>query len=378
MEDGLTVTEETFKEAAQEQKELFYNQVEELKRSNAALRAENDMFERFIGRIVAPAGGGGLGAAGAFEQEAVGHETMWISRSNISNLLHQLTLEQKLFVAQKEVTETKQDQEKLKQTYEQIQDNYKISMKVAEIRLAEIKKAKSEFERRLLKPISYGGLKMKESEKVLQFIGDKSKFTHLEKLNMKNQELKAHEKKLQQQLLQKKETGKAEYEEFFQEHSEQRVEKNLDELQVNNLKIQRVLSSHKEKLETVTLESAQLSHDINNRKLMLEKMEKEIQYAEMERLKAEALNQHLRRQMRDYQAPNITDYMHIKDKHKKLQQRIHTWERKIAVAQMVWKMHDKAGKQQITVTPAYSAEAGVRPARHPVPVKLPYIREHST
>lgn len=50
------------------------------------------------------------------------------SRSYISDRLQQLTLEQKLYVAQREVTETQQDQEKLKQRYERIQDNYKVSL----------------------------------------------------------------------------------------------------------------------------------------------------------------------------------------------------------------------------------------------------------
>lgn len=53
-----------------------------------------------------------------------------------------------------------------------------------------------------------------------------------------------------------------------------------------------------------------------------------------ERLKAEALKQHLRRQMTDYQAPDIAEYMHVKDRHKKLQQSIHTWERKVGIAQV--------------------------------------------
>ncbi|XP_068595940.1 cilia- and flagella-associated protein 263-like [Brachionichthys hirsutus] len=372
MENELTVTEGKIKEGGAEQKELFCKQVEELKHYNAALLAENDMFERFIGRILSQAGRDGLEAAGAFELEGGGHE-------RISNHPHQLTLEQKLFVAKREVAETKQDQEKLRQRYEKIQDDYKISLKVAEMHLAEIKKAKSEFERRLLKPMRDGRLKM-APEKVIQSIEDKSKFSQMENLKLKNQELKTHEKKLQQQLLQKKETRKAEYEEFFQEYSGQGIEKNLDELQDNNLKMQRVLRSHKvclcpqEKLETVTLETAQLSRDISSRKLMLAKMEKEIQHAEMERLNAEALNQHLRRQMADYQAPNISDYMHVKDKCKKLQQSIHTWERKVAIAQMVWKTHSKGNRKQQAAS--YRAEAGVRPACRGV--KLPYITEHST
>lgn len=43
------------------------------------------------------------------------------------------------------------------------------------MRLAEIRKAKKEFERRLLKPMKDNRLEMKEPEKVLQYIKDKSK-----------------------------------------------------------------------------------------------------------------------------------------------------------------------------------------------------------
>lgn len=48
-------------------------------------------------------------------------------RSNISDRVHELTLEQKLYVVQREVTETQQDREKLKQKYQRIQDNYKVT-----------------------------------------------------------------------------------------------------------------------------------------------------------------------------------------------------------------------------------------------------------
>lgn len=50
-----------------------------------------------------------------------------ISRSLISDGLQELTLEQKLYVAQREVAETKQDQTRVQQKYEKIQDDYKVS-----------------------------------------------------------------------------------------------------------------------------------------------------------------------------------------------------------------------------------------------------------
>lgn len=55
------------------------------------------------------------------------HKTKWEPESDISDPLHHLTLEQKLYVSQKEVTETQQDLEKLRQTYEKINDDYKVT-----------------------------------------------------------------------------------------------------------------------------------------------------------------------------------------------------------------------------------------------------------
>uniref|UniRef100_A0A7N8YME5 Cilia- and flagella-associated protein 263 n=1 Tax=Mastacembelus armatus TaxID=205130 RepID=A0A7N8YME5_9TELE len=232
------------------------------------------MFERFIGR------------QRPRDLVSQGHGRRRRSRSYIPDRLLQLTLEQKLYVAQTEVTETQQDQEKLKQRYESIQDNYKASLKEAELRLTEIRKARKEFERRLLKSTKDNRLQMKEPEKVLQYIIDKLKV-------------------------------KLETDDIFSV----------------------ILSSlsyvcKQEKLQNITWESTELSNDITNRKQMLMKIEEEIQHAEEDRLKAEALNQHLCHQMANFQAPDIIDYIRVKERHKKLLQSIHTWERKVGIAEV--------------------------------------------
>ncbi|XP_063754101.1 coiled-coil domain-containing protein 113 isoform X3 [Eleginops maclovinus] len=341
------------------------------------------MLERFISRLdpqdlVSHAGRDDSGAAGVSQPEGGGRGRRLRSESDISDRFQQLTLEQKLYVAQREVAETREDQEKLKQKYDRIQDNYKASLEEAELRLADIKKAKNDFECRMVQPMKDKRLEMMEPNKLLRYIEDKSKVTQLEKWTRKNHALKVHEKKLQQQLQQKKEMGKAEYE-IFQEYSEQRIDKNLDELQVSNLKVQRYLRSHKEKLQSVTRESSELSDDITKRKQLLAKLEEEIGHAEEERLKAEALNLHLRRQMTDYQAPGIPEYMQVKGKYKKLQQSIRTLKRRIGIAEMALKTRSEVRSPQRASLPAvYRAEAGARPAEQHIPVKLPYIAEHST
>ncbi|XP_029378194.1 cilia- and flagella-associated protein 263 isoform X2 [Echeneis naucrates] len=353
------------------QKQQLDEQVEELKCDLAALLRENDMFERFISRLdpqdlVSRADGESLGAS---QPAAGGRGQRWRFPSHISDRPQQLTLEQKLYVAQREVAETQQDHEKLKQRYRKIHDNYKASLQEAELRLEEVRKAKKEFERKMLKPLKDSRLEMKEPGKV----------TQMEKLNLKIQALKVQEKKLQQRFQQKREIRKVEYEAIFPEYNELRIDQSLQELQDNSLKVQRILSSHKEKLQNVTWESTELSKDLTKRKQLLAKIEEEIQKAEKERLKAEALNQHLRHQMSDYHAPDITEYMHIKDKHKKLQHSVHIWGRKVGIAEMALKTKAKSwSKQRVTLTPANSTVAGSTSEEHQIPVKLPPIAEHNT
>nr|XP_040018850.1 coiled-coil domain-containing protein 113-like isoform X2 [Gasterosteus aculeatus aculeatus] len=361
MEDELSLTEE--QEVAQEQKELHHDQVEALKCSNAALLAEIDMLERFIGRIdpqdlVSTAGGDGLGPAGA------------------SNLEGGLTSEQKLYVAQREVTEARADLEKARQRCERVQDHYKASLEEAEWHLADIRKAKKKFESKALKPLQDKRLEVKEPEKVLQYIKDKSKVAQIEKFHLKNRTLQAYKKKLQQQLQQKKETGKAEYEDLFQEYCEQRIDKSLEELAVNHSKVLRVLGSHKEKLQSVTAEAAQLSDDITNRKQLLVKIEEKLQQAEEERSKAEALNKHLRRQMTDYRAPDVTQYMDVKDRHTKLRRSIHMLERRSGITEQL----ALKGRSTLrtTLTPAGRAGAGNTSGGQPISLKLPHIAAKNT
>ncbi|XP_041852623.1 coiled-coil domain-containing protein 113 isoform X3 [Melanotaenia boesemani] len=327
MENELSLMEEKDK-ITEEQKELIFNRVEELKYTNAALLAETDMLERFIGHLDPQdleAGGDGVWPAGGSQPDGGA------------------------------------------------------SMKEAELRVAETRKAKNEFERRFLRFIKDNKQDMKEPEKMLQYVEDKFKVTQLEKFNLKNQTLRAQEKKLLQQIKQKKEMGKAEYEVFFQEYSEPINNQNLDELQMNSIKVQQMLRSHKEKLQAVALELMDLTTEITNRNQMLDKLEEEIQHAEKGRLKAETLNQHLRKQLADYEAPDIIEYVQAKDKHKRLQQSIHTWERKVGIAEMALKTHTREwSKYRATLTPASSGMSGTRSGEHQIPVKLPNIAKHNS
>ncbi|XP_053283969.1 coiled-coil domain-containing protein 113 [Pleuronectes platessa] len=353
--------EETEKQEEEEQ--VLSIRIQELRSSNEALLTENEMFESFIGRLNPldlECQSGGEGTEGSVASLMEGGGRRRRSRSSTSDRPLQLTLEQKLFIAQCEIKATQQDREDLKRRSELVQDNYKASMEVSEMCLAEIRKAKKKFECRILKPMKDTSLEVKDPEKVLQCLRDKSKDNQLEKLHLKIQALKLEEKKLQQKLQLSKEMGKAEFKkEIIQEKTEQREDKNPDELKVKSLTVQRILSSHKEKLQSATMELKELNHEISNREQMLVRLDADIQHAEEKRSSAEALSQHLRCQMADYQAPDVPEYMQVKAKHKKLQQSIHTWERKVMIAEMALKTQTKArAKQRGALTPADSAAAG--------------------
>ncbi|XP_054893660.1 coiled-coil domain-containing protein 113 [Poeciliopsis prolifica] len=369
-------------------KELLHNQVKELRTCNMALLAENDMFEHFIGRLdprdlESKAGGEGLQSTQSSNVDGGGAGRRQSPQYNLSEPLQLLTLGQKLYVAQREATETQADQEQLKANYERILNNYKSFIKEADLRSTEIKKAKKDFERRFLKSMKGSFLEVKEPEKVLQHIEDKSKVSQLEKYHQKNQALRVQVMKLLQQLQQKKETRGAEFEVeeeiFFQEYDEPRLDKGLNELKHKSSKVQRLLSSHKEKLQSLTLESTDLSNEITRRKELLAKLQDEIKRAKKESLKAEGLNQFLCKELTDHHVPDITEYLFAKEKHKKLQQSIHRWERKVGIAEMALKSHSRERRRQrSTLTPSNSAEAGNRYGNPQISVKLPYIAEDST
>ncbi|XP_061826109.1 cilia- and flagella-associated protein 263 isoform X2 [Nerophis lumbriciformis] len=338
--------------------ELVDARVQQLRCSNAALLAENEMFERFITRMNPQ-------ELLLTEYESLGVEKTteskdqeWRRRSqcNLPDGLLQLTLEQKLCVAQREVAEVIKDKEKHRETFERTKDNYKASLKEIELQRADIHRSKNELEDAMMKISN-----LREPEMVLQYIRSKQA-TQCETLKLKIQALKRQEKKLQQQLQEKRDMGKAGLGDIFMEYSEPIIDVNIGELRIKLLQAQRVLNSHQEALHGVTQESVELSSDITRRKKMLQKIEQEILRAEEERLKAEGVNKQLRRQMSEYQAPDVSQYMHIKDEHKKLQQSVHAWQRKVGVAEMTSKT--KSWKQP-RGTAVDSTDVGT--------VKLPHI-----
>ncbi|CAL9697379.1 unnamed protein product [Knipowitschia caucasica] len=379
MEEEVSLIETGAKEETEDAQKNLHSRVEELIRLNAALSAENDMYEQFISRLDPQE------LISAQERKSNSGGRRWRSKSQPEQ---QLSLQQKCYVAQSELMETEREQERSRQKYERIHDSFKDSMKEAEMRLEDIRKEKVDVERRLLKPLRENRLDIHDPEKVLRFIKDKSKINQMEKCSLKTQSLRVQEKKLQQQLRQRTDLGKADHEEFHQHLNEDHSDMDLDEVRADSIKAQHALSSYKEKLQSATSELSNLLKEIKGKEIKAARLEARLQKAEEERLKEQILNGHLERQISEYEAPGTTEYMLMKEKHRKLQQTILTWERRAGVAEMALKFSQSWPRHSATFTPVNSAETRAetravnsaetraRTGERNFSLKLPNIAEH--
>lgn len=309
---------------------LQAHQVEELRCSNAALLAENEMFEQFIAHNEKQ------DQKFSVDSHRQDRLRKGFSIRSILSRSRELTIEQKLYVSQAVIKEVRKDLEKLRETNTNTCDGYESAMEEAKVCLEEIRKAKSDFEQRLVRRMNEKRLEMKEPEKLFLYIIDKSKATKIEILSIKNSVLKGLKNKLKHDFQQKKENLKIYYEKsiLFQGWGKQIREKPLEELLGDYVKTQHVVTVYKEKQKAVTAEHTKVCQMSKKRAEFLAKTEIDIQQVEKGRSKAENLNRRLCSQMEDYEVPDIKEYLEARRKYKQLQKDLHTWERKVRIAQM--------------------------------------------
>lgn len=324
-------------------------QVEALRGFNEALLAENEMFEQFIFR--SDQQNQKVSADPQRDEELKAGANARSARP--------LSIEQKIYVSQTAIKEAQKDLEKLRETNLKTCDHYESSMDEADLCLAEIRKAKNEFEQKLLRRTKEKRLEMKEPEKLLLYLKDKSKTMKIEMLIIKNSVLKGLKNKLKHEFQQKKENLKIYYEKsvLFQGWGEQKRENPLEELLSDYVKTQHIITVHKEKQKSVTAEHTKVCQRIKKREEFLAKTENDIQQAEKGRLKAENLNRRLRTQMDNYEVPDVKDYLEARRKYKRLQRDICTWERKVRICEMTFKAKAKRS-QKATVTEESSSSWG--------------------
>ncbi|XP_056137449.1 coiled-coil domain-containing protein 113 isoform X2 [Lampris incognitus] len=315
------------------------------------------MFERFISRLdlqdMEPqTTGKGLGRMGSTQVKVV------------------LNLKQKCYLVEREVEDTREDLEKFKHSSAQIQEKYKAILEEADIRRAEMKKAKCEFEHDIIEPLRDRNWAMVASEKVLHYTVDKmkAKDTKVERLSLKNQGLKEHARKLQLQLKQRKDMeetlNEVEYQQLKvkNDQCQEQIDRCYNELlQLKQLagNAQQVLNSYKKRLTDLTCETKQLNSDTDKMEETLVKIEDETKQVEEEHSTAEDLHQKLCSQLAEYHICDVLEYVKTKEKHKKLQCSFKALARKVEIAEMDLKTHNKAkNKRGTSDSAANNTEAG--------------------
>ncbi|XP_026549196.1 coiled-coil domain-containing protein 113-like, partial [Notechis scutatus] len=115
-----------------------------------------------------------------------------------------LTVEQKCDLVQRDLDETKEELQLMKENSERSLQNYLAILEEADIRLVEIKRAMIEFDKDIVKTITKKKGSVIASDKVLRYMEDRirSRDVMKEKIHLKNDSLKVQKQKMQMQLKQ--------------------------------------------------------------------------------------------------------------------------------------------------------------------------------
>ncbi|NXS43155.1 CC113 protein, partial [Balaeniceps rex] len=253
-----------------------------------------------------------------------------------------LTVEQKCELAERELTEMKDEIQRMNEDSEQTLQNLAEPREEADVWWTDVKKAISDFEKDIINTISSEKGSIIASEKLLRYMEEKNRQRDLlrEKLCLKNYLLKGYKKKLQQQLRQKEQMGETFREVCLQQlhvrnaqYQEKIDEKNQEllQLKLTSGKTVQVLNFYRRKLQDAMETSTSLMKDTSQTKELLEKIEREAALVEEQRAKAESVNRKLWKQLSDYSIPPVLSYVQKKMAVADLENSLKAWERKLAV-----------------------------------------------
>ncbi|KAM9301685.1 cilia- and flagella-associated protein 263 [Gastrophryne carolinensis] len=344
--------------------ELSTGQLRELTESISdalgTLKTETEIFEKFCQRLdpkdLTPAATSDPGAP-AMDFIQMRSRRRSKSRSTISDRLLSLSVEQKMELVQRELDESREEAQRDDEGAERILHSVKAAMEEAEIRSAEIKKAKYEFERdvgKAAKSIAKGG--GATPEKILRYLEEKtrSRDSLVDKLRLKNAALRIQKKKLRLQLKQKEELGEVLTEVDFQQlkiENAQFLEKidqrnqELLQLKLSAGETLQVLNSYKKKLHSAVMESSNLAKELAIRSDMLQRINHETRQVEQEREKAEQQNRKLRKELGDFRVPAVLQYVQKKVEQEELERSVRAWQRKVEIAELSLKTQRRSWEQ---------------------------------
>ncbi|KAM9289542.1 cilia- and flagella-associated protein 263 [Morus bassanus] len=330
----------------------------EARDANALLQTEVEMFEKWYHKME-PCGPSLQLLSETHDAPPELTQTRGRYKSKLQGAMDHfvgLTMEQKCELAERELTEMKDEIQRMKEDSEQTLQNLEAVIEEADIWWADVKKAISDFEKDIISTISSKKGSIIASEKLLRYMEEKNRQRDLlrEKLRVENYLLKRYKKKLQQQLRQKEQMGETHCEVRLQQlqirnaQYQEKIDEKIQELlqlKLTSGKTIQVLNFYRRKLQDAMETSMSLMKDISQRKELLEKIEREAALVEKQRAEAESMNRQLRKQLSDYSVPPVLSYVQKKMAVTDLENRLKAWERKVAVAEMSLQSYCRAWNQ---------------------------------
>uniref|UniRef100_A0A8C3YL23 Cilia- and flagella-associated protein 263 n=1 Tax=Catagonus wagneri TaxID=51154 RepID=A0A8C3YL23_9CETA len=229
----------------------------------------------------------------------------------------------------------------------------------AEIRWIEVQTEVHEFKKDILKTVSKKKGSILATQKMMKYIEDmnRRRDNMKDKLRLKNVSLKVQRKKMLLQLRQKEEVGEALHEVDFQQLKIENAQflemiesknQELIQLKLASGNTLQILNAYKSRLQRAMEMSVHLDKEFLLRKELLKKIEKETLQAEEDRAKAMTVNKQLRKQLAEFQVPQVMLYIQEKIRIGDLEKTIRMWERKVEIAEMSLKGYRKAWNKMKT------------------------------
>lgn len=331
--------------------ELSHEVVEEVKRRNDMLELENSLFESYLRRAAER-------NPGAFTGD---DDVQSAAAARKQGVMKKATLEwhQKNEVGVHEMDDIREDIEKLRAEHEALIDALRAQMEETDIRISEIKKDAYEFKRDVVIGAENARTGKTVAEKVVRHMDEKirAKGSMIEKLRLKNAQLKAQVAKLESQLQQKEDMGEVLHAIDFDQlkiENQQYLEKIEDRnnellrLKLTTGNTIQVLNEIKHKLGVLNEESVFLKSETAHRREALAKINEEIKRVEAERERALRAERKAKREVPMHETskmPQVLEYVQQKSEEFELQKQIAAITKKIDLAQMALKTEMRRSRQ---------------------------------
>jgi len=337
---------------------------------NELLAKENRLFESYLQRHCKP--------------EDI--EAMRRSRKMPTGELSQY---QRLTLAQQEL-DFRQSQ--LKQLEEKATEDIALLKSITagiKIRISEMRKETYEFKR----DIVIGGENTRTgkimAEKVIRYYEEqaKQKTALVEKIKLKNQAMKNHRSKIDQQVKQKEEQGDSLHSidfhqlqikntQFNQKIEERNAE--LLQLKMTTGRTVHVLNSAKRRLAELLDEQRKLERESGERRGARERLMREYAMVESDVEAERGKNRKYKIQQSNPDMPQVLDYVNQKSTMYDLEAQVHNWQRKCEIMEMAAKRARKILKQASQSSssphsfgsygqPAYMSAPSLSPSHHRAP-----------